>query len=165
MHWHLVFKCTTCYSLSLHHSWQHNSFCFSVWTTVLHWFYVCPLKLWVNMLLKRDGRLRSAGLHYTTFCKRREPFIEMNSSCIWFHPFPSEVVMYFWARVHLYMCGCTCVYVFAPSSNALWQDQAVGVFSPAALTPHLKALLPLTQHSQWCLQPLCCNVGNYVTHL
>lgn len=116
------------------------------------------------MLRKRDGGLWSAGLHYTTFGKRSEPFIETNSSCILFHPFPSEVVIYFWARVRLcmyvwvYLCMC-----FAPSSNVLWQNQAVGL--PAALTPHLKAPHSLTQHSQWCLQPPCGNVGNYVTHL
>lgn len=38
------------------------------------------------MLRKGDGGLPSAGLHY--LCRRRgAPFIEMNSSCIWFHPF------------------------------------------------------------------------------
>lgn len=38
-------------------------------------FYVCPLELPVNTVACRQ-------LVYTTFCRRRGPFIEMNSSCI-----------------------------------------------------------------------------------
>lgn len=116
------------------------------------------------MLRKRDGGLRSAGLHYTTFSKRSEPFIETNNSCILFHPFPSEVVMYFWARVHLcmYVWVYLCMF-FVPPPTFCDRTRLLGL--PAALTSHLKASRSLTQHSQWCLQPPCGNVGNYVTHL
>lgn len=72
------------------------------------------------MLRKRDGGLRSAGLHYTTFSKRSEPFIETNNSCILFHPFPSEVVDVFLSQsASLHVCVSVPVYVFCPSSNIL----------------------------------------------
>lgn len=61
------------------------------------------------------------------------------------------------------MCGCTCVCHLPPPPTFCDRTRLLGL--PAALTPHLKAPRSLTQHSQWCLQPPCGNVGNYVTHL
>lgn len=47
----------------------------------------------------------------------------------------------------------------------MFRDRTRLLGLPAALTPHLKGLHSLTQHSELCLQPLCGNIGNYMTHL
>lgn len=79
-------------------------------------FHVCPLELPVNTVA-------CCQLVYTTFCRRRGPFIETNSSCIWVHPLSLEVAMCVWAWVHpcvnvcvgVYLCVCLSLPSFSSS--------------------------------------------------
>lgn len=135
------------------------------------------------MLRKGDGRLPSAGLHYLL---QEEGTVYWDEQQLYLGP------PFFFRSGDVYLSlsasSCACVGVpavmFAPAllllpllpaltglrspgqppTKLCDRTRLLHSTTPAALTPHLKALHPLTQHSKRSFQPLRHNAGNYVTH-